>query len=242
MVIYLPELSADPTVFPPLEQALTEPDGLLAMGGDLSTERLFCAYRQGVFPWFSEGDPLLWWSPSTRAAFAPKSLRINRSLQKQLKKNNYCIRLNQHFAKVIDACSQPRAKQAGTWIVSSMKEAYLALHHAGHAHCVEVWQHDELIGGCYGVQVGQLFCGESMFNTQPNAAKIALCALQVQLQRFGGGWIDCQLMNPFLQQLGAQPETRSDYLVRLAALKELPLSHECWKSQTLAKDWWQCAS
>ncbi|WP_337840248.1 leucyl/phenylalanyl-tRNA--protein transferase [Rheinheimera sp.] len=238
MVIYLPELSADPSQFPSPEQAMTEPDGLLAMGGDLSVTRLQQAYRQGIFPWFSEGDPLLWWSPSCRATFEPGSLSPNRTLRKQLGKHRYRILLNQHFTKVIQGCSDPRPTQQGTWILPEMQQAYLAMHQAGLAHCVEVWRDDELVGGCYGVQTGLLFCGESMFNREANAAKIAVCALQYQLQRYGGGWIDCQLMNPFLQQLGATSISRTAYLQRLSELGQLQLQPGCWASTELPELWW----
>jgi len=238
MVIYLPQLNADPADFPAPTRALTEPDGLLAMGGDLSVTRLYNAYQQGIFPWFSEANPLLWWSPSERALFAPNRLTVNRSLKKQLHKQQYRILLNQHFDEVIYQCSLPRAKQAGTWISTDMQRAYTSLHQHGRAHCVEVWCNDELIGGCYGVQVGQLFCGESMFNRQDNAAKIALCALQYHLQRFAAGWIDCQLMNPFLQQLGAQPIQRNDYLKQLNGWKQHPLPEQCWQPQELHESWW----
>ena len=238
MVIYLPELSADPCQFPSPDRALSEPDGLLAMGGDLSVPRLQQAYQQGIFPWFSEGDPLLWWNPSIRATFEPDTLKINRSLRKQLSKSQYRVLLNQHFAAVVQGCSEARPSQAGTWILPPMQQAYLELHQAGLAHSVEVWRDDELVGGCYGVQTGLLFCGESMFNREANAAKVALCALQYQLQRFGGGWIDCQLMNPFLQQLGATTISRADYLQRLSDLGQDSLAPGCWAATELPESWW----
>ncbi len=219
------------TRFPPLQQALQRPDGLLAMGGDLSPERLLSAYSQGIFPWFNEGDPLLWWSPSVRAVFPPDSLKLNRSLAKQLRRFNYRFSINQAFNQVIGQCAAPRAKQAGTWILPQMQLAYIQLHQLGHAHSVEVWQQNTLVGGLYGVQVGSLFCGESMFNTQTDAAKLALIALQQHLQQTAAGWIDCQMPNPFLLQLGATPLPRADYINLLRQQAALALPGHHWHSR-----------
>lgn len=233
MVIYLPELSKQSLEFPPVSQALTEPDGLLAMGGDLSPERLLKAYQTGIFPWFSPGDPLLWWSPSQRAIFKPSALKPNRSLRKLLNQTPFQITINTAFSQVIRACSAPRPSQQGTWIVPDIQKAYIALHQQGHAHSIEVWRQEELVGGCYGVMVGQLFCGESMFNTLPNTAKIALAALQQHLGSFATGYIDCQMMNPFLQQLGAEPLSRSTYLTLLANHKARLCPPDVWRQQRL---------
>lgn len=232
-MIYLPELSATSFEFPPVSQALTEPDGLLAMGGDLSPQRLLKAYQNGIFPWFSPGDPLLWWSPSQRAMFRPGVLKLNRTLRKVLHHADFRISINRAFAAVIKACSAPRPTQQGTWIVPDIQQAYITLHQQGHAHSVEVWSDDELVGGCYGVMVGQLFCGESMFNTQPNTAKIALVALQQHLSTFATGYIDCQMMNPFLQQLGAEPLSRRTYLTLLANHKTLPCPADSWQAKDI---------
>ncbi len=233
MVIYLPELSNSSLEFPPVSQALTEPDGLLAMGGDLSPERLLKAYHSGIFPWFSPGDPLLWWSPSQRAIFMPGALKPNRTLRKVLHHSSFEISVNKAFPEVIKACSAPRPSQQGTWIVPDIQQAYIALHQQGHAHSIEVWSEGELVGGCYGVMVGQLFCGESMFNTQPNTAKVALVALQQHLSTFATGYIDCQMMNPFLQQLGAEPLSRRTYLTLLANHKALFCPAGSWKAQDI---------
>ncbi|MDP2715976.1 leucyl/phenylalanyl-tRNA--protein transferase [Rheinheimera sp.] len=233
MAIYLPELSAHDVSFPPLHRALSNPDGLLAMGGDLSPSRLISAYSQAIFPWFSESDPLLWWSPSQRAIFAPDTLKLNRTLKKQLKRYQLHFSVNTAFAQVMAHCAAPRAKQPGTWILPEMQQAYQQLHLQGHAHSIEVWQQDTLVGGLYGVLVGNLFCGESMFNLLPDTAKLALVALQYHLQQVAPGWIDCQMPNPFLLQLGAQSLPRADYvsLLHRSAAQQIPASH--WQAGSL---------
>jgi len=232
MAIVLPELSADSVQFPPADSALRQPDGLLAFGGDLSVNRLQAAYQQGIFPWFSEGDPLLWWSPATRAVFAPGSLRVNRSLQKAIRRQQLQFSCNLAFAEVIQCCADTR-RDSGTWITDDIQQAYLALHQAGQAHSIEVWEHQRLVGGLYGVQVGQLFCGESMFNLEPNAAKAALVVLQQLLSQVGDGWIDCQMPNPFLLSQGAQPLPRDSYLQLLADLRDKPVPAHFWQGRQL---------
>lgn len=236
MAIYLPELSAHDVSFPALHRALSEPDGLLAMGGDLSVPRLVNAYSNAIFPWFSEGDPLLWWSPSVRAVFAPDSLKLNRTLRKQINRHQLHFSVNSAFAQVVAQCAAPRARQPTTWILPQMQQAYLQLHLQGHAHSIEVWQQDTLVGGLYGVLVGSLFCGESMFNRLPDTAKLALVALQQHLQQVAAGWIDCQLPNPFLMQLGAKEMPRSDYvqLLQHYRLQSTPRSH--WQARTIELD------
>ncbi|MBU2115495.1 MAG: leucyl/phenylalanyl-tRNA--protein transferase [Gammaproteobacteria bacterium] len=233
MAIYLPELAAHDVEFPSLHRALHQPDGLLAMGGDLSVPRLISAYSQAIFPWFSHGDPILWWSPSVRAVFAPGSLTLNRSLRKQLARYQFSFTVNQAFDRVIRQCAAPRAKQPGSWILPEMQQAYIALHQQGYAHSIEVWQQAELVGGLYGVQIGSLFCGESMFNLKPDTAKLALVMLQQHLQQLADGWIDCQLPNPFLLQLGATPMSRDNYvaLLQQQAVRILPAQH--WHSRQL---------
>ena len=232
MAIVLPELSAEPEYFPPADSALSQPDGLLAFGGDLSVQRLQAAYQQGIFPWFTEGDPLLWWSPTTRAVFAPHCLRANRSLQKAIRRQQLQFSCNLAFAEVIKACADTR-RDSGTWITDDIQQAYLALHQAGQAHSIEVWQHQQLVGGLYGVQVGQLFCGESMFNLEPNTAKAALVVLQQQLSQVSDGWIDCQMPNPFLLSQGAQPLPRAIYLQLLADLRRKPVPAHLWQPRLL---------
>ena len=230
MTLWLPELRSDSLWFPSADTALKEPDGLLAFGGDLSVARLQQAYQHGIFPWFSPGDPLLWWSPGTRAVFRPDSLHAGRSLRKDWQKHQYQFSCDQAFPAVIAACAAPRAHQRGTWISDDIQQAYIALHHAGVAHSLEVWQQDRLVGGLYGVQVGALFCGESMFNRVPNAAKLALVQLQHYLQSFGLGWIDCQLPNAFLLQCGASPMPRPDYLQLLQQQEAQPIPKGLWQA------------
>lgn len=216
-------------LFPPVEQALDAPDGLLAMGGDLSAERLVQAYRQAIFPWFSQGDPILWWSPSQRAIFAPNALQLNRSLKKQLQKQPLQFSINKCFAQVIQYCAAPRPAQAETWILSDIQHAYCHLHQLGHAHSLEVWHNNQLVGGLYGIISGSLFCGESMFNLAPNMAKFALIALQQHLQQHASGWIDCQVPNPFLSQMGASCISRSDYVTLLQQQRDNVLDSTCWQ-------------
>ena len=232
MPVFLPQLSQSLS-FPALSQALTEPDGLLAMGGDLSPARLLAAYQQGIFPWFCQGDPILWWSPSVRALFEPGQLQFNRSLRKQHRRLGYQFSVNKAFRQVVAGCAAPRAKQSDTWILPQMQEAYYQLHLQGHAHSIEVWQQEQLVGGLYGLCIGQLFCGESMFNRQPGTARLALIALQQQLQHYGAGWIDCQLPNDYLNQLGVHTMARADYMQLLQQLAAQPMPTECWHSQSL---------
>lgn len=233
MAIYLPELAATNYLFPPVDQAISSPDGLLAMGGDLSTNRLISAYRQAIFPWFSQGDPILWWSPSQRAIFAPNTLKLNRSLKKQLHKTPLVFSINTCFKQVIQYCAAPRPSQAETWILSTIQQAYCQLHAIGHAHSVEVWHNNQLVGGLYGIAIGSLFCGESMFNLAPNMAKFALIALQQHLQQHASGWIDCQIPNPFLSQMGASVIPRNDYLVLLQQQRDEVINANCWQAQTI---------
>lgn len=212
MIPWLPRQA----VFPPLEAALTEPDGLLAAGGDLSPERLLAAYRLGIFPWYSVGDPILWWSPDPRMVLYPEELKITRSLAKTLRKTDYEVRLDTAFAEVIQACAnKPRATQSGTWITEEMQSAYLALHRLGHAHCVETWIDDRLAGGLYGIAIGRVFYGESMFSDARDASKISLAHLCAYLKRAGFGIIDCQMETAHLASLGARPMRRGDFAARL---------------------------
>lgn len=231
--LWIPELTSDPHWFPAPYTALTEPDGLLAFGGDLSVTRLRQAYQHGIFPWFNEGDPLLWWSPAMRAVFAPDSLQAGRSLWRDWQKQQYHFSCNLAFAQVVAGCAAPRPHQPGTWITQHIQQAYLDLHQAGIAHSIEVWQQGQLVGGLYGLQIGQLFCGESMFNRVPNAAKLALVQLQRYLQSYQLGWIDCQMPNPFLLQCGATPLPRPEYLAMLTTLSVLPVPGDLWQAGPL---------
>jgi len=216
-MIQLHWLEADPQApFPPLEQALTEPDGLLAAGGDLTPTRLLNAYTHGVFPWYSEGEPILWWSPDPRCVLFPDKLKISRSLRKTLKKNPFEIRLDTAFAEVMHACAQPRAAQSGTWITYEMFQAYVQMHELGYAHSVECWQQGELVGGLYGMAIGRVFFGESMFSRVTDASKVALVHLCDYLRAHGFRLIDSQVYTAHLASLGAEmiPRQRFAELIK----------------------------
>ena len=202
----------DPTDFPDVSLALTEPDGLLAVGGDLSEPRLLAAYRNGIFPWYNEDQPILWWSPDPRAVLFPANLKISKSLRKTLRKQDFTVRFDTAFAQVIRACAAPRPNQNGTWISDEMCEAYIRLHKAGYAHSVESWQGDQLVGGLYGIAVGQVFFGESMFSLATDASKIAFVYLVKHLQAKGYVIIDCQVSSAHLTSLGALNIERDEFV------------------------------
>jgi leucyl/phenylalanyl-tRNA--protein transferase len=206
-------------VFPPVETALAEPNGLLAAGGDLSPRRLVAAYTNGIFPWFSVGEPILWWSPDPRMVLFPEELKIGRSLARALRNKRYEVRLDTAFAAVAAACATaPREGQSGTWITAAMQAAYRRLHEVGIAHSVETWIDGRLAGGLYGVAIGRAFYGESMFARATDASKIALAHLCVYLRHRGFGIIDCQMETAHLASLGARPIPRRDFVARLAEL------------------------
>lgn len=237
MTIYLPELSADKTFFPDVNCALQDPDGLLAIGGDLSAERIITAYRKGIFPWFSEGEPILWWSPSTRAVINPALCHISKSMKRLLKKRPFTVTINHAFAEVIRHCAQPREAQADTWITNAMIAAYSKLHQQGVAHSLEVWQEDKLVGGLYGVCVGSLFCGESMFSKVSNSSKVAFIALNQHLSRFQGTLIDCQMPTAHLASLGVKALPRQAFMDYLQTARDAKLKIGCWdKQQVLVKE------
>jgi leucyl/phenylalanyl-tRNA---protein transferase len=206
------EPDSDPARFPDPFYALNEPNGLLAVGGDLSPVRLLNAYRQGIFPWYSDGQPILWWSPNPRAVLFPEKLNISRSLRKKLRQQRFRITLDCDFAGVIDACSEPRAEQGGTWITEEMKQAYIRLHEIGFAHSVECWEEDKLVGGLYGLSMGKVFFGESMFTRRSDASKIAFAHLVAQLKLWNFRLIDCQVESEHLTSLGAEPIPREQFL------------------------------
>ncbi|MDZ4251503.1 MAG: leucyl/phenylalanyl-tRNA--protein transferase [Sulfuritalea sp.] len=215
MIPWLPEA----LLFPPVAKALTEPNGLLAAGGDLSPQRLLAAYRRGIFPWFSAGEPLLWWSPDPRMVLFPEELKISRSLAKTLRNADYQVRLDTAFGDVIRACARkPREGQSGTWITREMQQAYRELHRLGYAHSVETWVDGKLAGGLYGIAIGRAFYGESMFADARDASKIALAHLCAYLKLRGFGIIDCQMETRHLASLGARPIPRCDFAARLEAL------------------------
>lgn len=204
--------------FPPVTRALRQPNGLLAAGGDLSAERLTEAYRNGIFPWYSEGQPLLWWSPDPRMVLFPSEFRLSRSLRKRLRRRDYVIRVDHAFQDIIRACAAPRADQYGTWITEDMIAAYGALHRLGRAHSVETWIDGELAGGLYGVAIGRMFYGESMFTRVTDASKIALAHLVRQLERWNFGMIDCQMETAHLASFGACTIPRARFMRKLAEL------------------------
>jgi leucyl/phenylalanyl-tRNA--protein transferase len=218
---------ADP--FPPVESALREPNGLLAAGADLSMARLLDAYGRGIFPWFSEGEPPLWWSPDPRMVLVPRELRIPRSLKKRLAKRDYEVRADAAFTAVMRLCAAPRSGQDGTWITDDMVGAYTRLHRQGYAHSVETWIGGELAGGLYGVALGRVFYGESMFTLEPDASKIALAHLVRQLERWGFGAIDCQMATAHLARFGAREIPRAEFMRLLANLVNYPATARTWR-------------
>ena len=245
--------------FPPVETALAEPNGLLAMGGDLSVARLLDAYRHGIFPWFNPGERILWWSPDPRMLLVPGEVRVSRSLAKRIRNGSFEVRADTAFAEVMRACAAPRPPagrapargvpagspllcsdpsavsggvplagaapregESGTWISPAMVAAYTRLHQAGYAHSVETWREGRLVGGLYGVAIGRMFYGESMFSREPDASKVALVRLAQQLQRWGFGLIDCQMETSHLASMGARTMPRAAFIARLAELVNLP--------------------
>lgn len=209
----------DKTHFPDVQLALSEPDGLLAVGGDLSVERLLAAYQQGIFPWYSEGQPILWWSPDPRMVMQPSEVKISRSLAKTIRKKQFTITFDQQFQDVIIECSKPRLEkgsvQSETWILDEMIEAYTQLHQSGYAHSVECWEENTLVGGLYGVAIGNVFFGESMFSLVSNASKIAFVYLCKQLEQWGFKLIDCQVYTSHLESLGAKMIPRKQFVALL---------------------------
>jgi len=215
--------------FPPASEALREPNGLLAAGGDLTPERLLTAYERGIFPWYQAGQPILWWSPDPRAVLWPSAFRISRSLRRSLTKRGFEFRVDTAFARVVSGCAEPRRYGAGTWITPEMAAAYNRLHDLGWAHSFETWQHGELVGGLYGVAIGRAFFGESMFSTATDASKIALVALVRQLERWGFGMIDCQMNTGHLASLGAREIPRGEFTRRLQELVHYPAVPAPWR-------------
>jgi leucyl/phenylalanyl-tRNA--protein transferase len=215
--------------FPPVHRALREPNGLLAAGGELSVERLLEAYRNGIFPWYSDGQPILWWSPEPRMVLPPAEIVVSRSLRKRLRSRHYEVRTDTSFEAVVNACAAPRADQAGTWITAEMAEAYTALHRAGYAHSVEAWADGHLVGGLYGVSIGRMFFGESMFARATDASKIALVHLARQLERWAFGLIDCQMSTPHLASLGAREIARRDFMRALQELVNYATRLGAWR-------------
>ena len=218
--------------FPPLTRALREPNGLLAAGGDLSTQTLVKAYRQGIFPWFGDDDPILWWSPDPRMVLFPAELHVARSMRKTLRTSAFEVTADRDFAQVITGCREPRSGQPGTWITEQMVAAYLELHRAGYAHSIEVWRDGKLAGGLYGVAIGRAFFGESMFTRVSDASKCALIALTRQLHAWGFGIIDCQMRTQHLSTLGAREIRRADFAQQLTELVDYAPVAAPWTIET----------
>ncbi|HEX5108454.1 MAG TPA: leucyl/phenylalanyl-tRNA--protein transferase [Vicinamibacterales bacterium] len=214
--------------FPPVQLALTEPNGLLAAGADLSPSRLLDAYARGIFPWFSDGDPLLWWSPDPRMVLFLDELHMTRSLRRVVRSGRFLVTLDEAFPDVIAGCAAPREGQDGTWITPAMRDAYESLATMGYAHSVETWLNGELAGGLYGVAVGRMFFGESMFARQTDASKVALVHLVRQLQRWDFQLIDCQMSTAHLASLGAREIPRTQFIREVGRLVRQPTTRGRW--------------
>lgn len=218
--------------FPDPELALREPDGLLAIGGDLSAPRLLEAYRHGIFPWYSRGQPILWWSPDPRLVFRTGRVHLSRRFRRSLRESRWQVVADRDFAAAIDACaSVPRPGQPGTWITREMRAAYLGLHRLGHAHSIEVREGDALVGALYGVAIGRMFFGESMASLQPGGSKVALAALALRLVEWGWPLLDAQVENPHLLALGAERWPRKRFLREAGSLTALPEPPGDWRER-----------
>ena len=222
-----------PDGFPPVTQALREPDGLLAAGGDLGTPRLLAAYRRGIFPWYEDGQPLLWWSPDPRCVFRAGDLHVSRRLRQAIRGSTMEVRTNTAFAEVINACAGPRRYQRGTWITRDIRNAFERLHAEGWAHSIEIWSGDQLAGGLYGLAIGRAFFGESMFSAQSNASKFALLYMDRLLRDGTFGLLDCQVRSPHLLTMGASTLPRSEFIGLLDELCEPGTAFEQWPRSPL---------
>ncbi|WP_062270155.1 leucyl/phenylalanyl-tRNA--protein transferase [Endozoicomonas arenosclerae] len=225
----IPLLDPEQPLFPPIHEALDYPDGLLAMGGNLESNTLANAYQKGIFPWFNDGEPILWWSPNPRMVLYPDELHISRSMKRFLKKHPYRVSFDEAFDDVMTACSLPRNNQDGTWIIREMKDAYSELFHQGLAHSVEVWSDDKLIGGLYGVAIDKIFFGESMFSFATNTSKLAMTHLCRELQSRNFQLVDCQIHSPHLESLGARMISREAFLEALKDGCRTPSTSAHWK-------------
>jgi leucyl/phenylalanyl-tRNA--protein transferase len=223
-------------LFPKVEMAYTEPNGLLAFGGDLSAQRLILAYSSGIFPWFSEGEPIMWWSPDPRGILPLDNFYCSKSLKKLARNRKYKITINTDFDQVIDICATIPRNDSGTWITEEMIQAYKNLHQLGHAHSIEVWDQEVLIGGLYGIIVGKVFCGESMFHKAANASKLAMLSLVELLKSHGAEFIDCQMQNPHLASLGCIEVSRSQFLSMLTEQCKQSFDKVDWQPQTIELD------
>lgn len=228
--------TADP--FPSVEDALEDPNGLLAAGGDLSVPRLIDAYSRGIFPWFSEGDPVLWWCPDPRMVLPTGDVHVSRSLRRRLRQQDYELTFDRAFGQVVRACAMPRKGEPGTWLVPAMIRAYERLHVAGAAHSIEIWIKGELAGGLYGVALGRMFFGESMFTRQTDASKMAIALLAAQLGRWQFPWIDCQMRSDHLASLGAIEVSRRAFVHGVQDLVQQPPVPPPWRpDDDLRRSW-----
>ena len=214
--------------FPPVDDAMRDPNGLLAAGGDLSPARLLDAYSRGIFPWFSDNDPLLWWSPDPRMVLWLPQLHVSRSLRRTLRSGRYTVTLDTAFDQVMAGCAAPRSDEDGTWITAEMTEAYTRLARLGHAHSAETWSRGRLVGGLYGVAIGRMFFGESMFSRSSDASKVAIARLVRQLERWGFELIDCQMATTHLASLGAREIPRREFLAHVDRLTRQPAVPSPW--------------
>lgn len=221
--------------FPPVARALRDPNGLLCAGADLSLERLLAAYRRGIFPWYSGSEPILWWSPDPRLVLASEELKVSRSLAKSVRNKGYEVRIDTAFPRVLAGCAAPRAGDGGTWLGEDMRCAYVRLHAAGYAHSFETWRGTDLVGGLYGVALGRMFYGESMFARATDASKVALVALVAELRARGFPLVDCQVRTPLLVSLGAREMPRRDFLRALSALVNYPEPVGRWQAREPAR-------
>jgi len=224
----------DSLTFPDPNDGLVDPNGLLAIGGDLSPSRILAAYKQGIFPWFSDGEPVLWWSPNPRAVLDPNNFHISRSFKKFLNRSDYQVSINTNFMAVIEGCANHHDK---TWITNEMIDAYIKLHQLGFAHSIEVWQNSNLIGGLYGIAQGALFCGESMFSTKMNASKVGLYRFCQHFVRHGGRLVDCQVLNDHTASLGAYELPREIYLSNIKKLQFSETADNCYNKQYISYHW-----
>ncbi|GAC22716.1 leucyl/phenylalanyl-tRNA--protein transferase [Paraglaciecola mesophila KMM 241] len=221
--------------FPSPAHALTDPPGLLAFGGDLSVNRLLHAYQQGIFPWFSVNEPILWWSPNPRGILPLDNFSVSKSLRKFVRKTSLRVTVNKRFDGVIYACAKVKRQSSGTWITDEMINAYIELHRCGHAHSIEVWDDGELVGGLYGVIPGNVFCGESMFHYATNASKLAMFYLVELLRQNGCEFIDCQLQNDHLASLGCIEIPRAEFLNKLKEAVKQPMDQSLWLPRELTQ-------
>jgi leucyl/phenylalanyl-tRNA--protein transferase len=229
----IPWLSSNSSTFPDLSNALDEPNGLLAFGDDLSPQRIIQAYQLGIFPWFSDGEPVMWWSPNPRGIINIAQLNINKTLQKILKREIFSVTLNKDFKQVIELCADAPFRCEETWIVNPMLSAYKELHVQGKAHSIEVWQNEQLVGGLYGVAINGYFSGESMFYRQSNASKIALVSLARLLKSIDIELIDCQMLNPFLASMGCIEVSREQFITQQVAAKTIIPPANFWQPRAL---------